>query len=147
MKIDKTTFNYNNILLFVGILIVVISYFLPLTTSCKQTNGPEEFISTTQYGYETFTYLLSSVFILLIILASYLGNDSYILTIVLVLLGGSITLFFNWIGQAGWGAPCGHKPTQFQTLLYFSHILIIVMCFDKIASSRKNRKANDNVLD
>ena len=123
MKIDKTKFNYNIIFLFVGILIVAVSYFLPLTTSCEQTSGPEEFISTKQYGYETFTYFLSSVFILLIILASFLGNGSFILTSILVLLGGIITLFFNWIGQAGWGAPCGHSSTQYQTLLYFSHIL------------------------
>ena len=147
MRIDKTTFNYNKILLLVGIFIVVISCFLPLTTSCKQTNGPEEFISTTQYGFETFTYLLSSVFILFIILASFLGNGSYILTIILVLLGGSITLFFNIILLAGWGRPCGHFPSLFQFLLYISHLMIIVSCFNNIAINRKNTSINTEILD
>jgi hypothetical protein len=147
MKIDKTKFHYSNIFLFVGILIVVISCFLPLTNSCEETSEPEEFILTSQYGYETFTYLLSSVFILLIILTSFLGKGSYIITSILVLLGGSITLFLNMILLAGWGRPCGHFPTLFQFLLYLSHILIIVSCYNTIATHRKNTSINDEILD
>lgn len=146
IKIKKIT-NPKNILIIIGILIVTISYFLPLTTSCEETNGPEEFISTTQYGFETFNYYVSTIFIGLIIIASYLGRGSYIVSSILVLLGGSITLFFNWIGQAGWGRPCGHGPTQFHHLLYFSHILIIIACFSNIADKRNKGKTTDKLID
>lgn len=148
MKINiKKITNPKNILLIIGMLIVAISYFLPLTTSCEVTNGPEEFISTTQYGFETFNYYVSTSFICLIIAVSYLGRGSYLFFSIFVLLGGSITLFFNWIGQAGWGRPCGHGPTQFLHLLYFSHLLIIFICFNNITDKRKKNKTTEILTD
>ena len=144
MTIDiKKIINLKNTLLLIGILVVLVSYFLPLTTSCEESNGPEEFVTTKQYGYETFNYYLSTIFISLIIASSYLGRSSYVITIILVLLGGIITLFFNWIGQAGWGKPCGYGPTLFSHLLYFSHILIIIACFDNLTNKRKKGKTTD----
>jgi len=136
-----------NLLLMVGIVIVAVCYFLPLTTSCKESNGPEEFISTTQYGFETFNYYVSSIFIGLIIAASFIGRGSFTITIILVLMGGIITLFFNWIGQAGWGRPCGHSLTNYSHLLHFSHILIILACFDNLARKGKKVNTTDELID
>ena len=125
-----------NLTLLVGIILLVLSCFLPLTTSCRATNGPEEFITTTQYGFETFNYYLSTIFILLIIAGSHISKGSFIATSIFVLLGGGITLFSAWINIAGWGAPCGNSPTMFYYLLYLSHILIIIACYKRIASKR-----------
>ena len=127
--IKKLT-NRTNILLFIGVLIVVTSYFLPLTTSCKELLGSNKIIPTTQYGYDTDNYYVSSFFIILIIAASFLGKGSYILTMILVILGGFFTVLSTWSDQTGWGRSCGFSSTQFLHLLYCSHILIITACFE-----------------
>jgi len=132
-----------NLVLIIGIILVVLCYFLPLTTSCKATNGPEEFIQTTQYGFETINYYISTIFILLIIAGSHIGKGSYIATSIFVLLGGGISLFSAWISIPGWGEPCGDTPTLFYYLLYLSHILIIIACFNCIASKRNQSSKSD----
>lgn len=114
-----------------------LHFFLHFFHSCKVSDGPEEFITTKQYGSETFTYYLSLIFIVIIISDSHLGKGSYIRTLSLSFIGGIITLFINWIGEAGFGRPCGHSPTQFQNLLYLAHLLIITSCFINIFNKQE----------
>ncbi len=109
-------------------------------------SGPEEAISTSQYGYNKVTYYIGLLFIALIIASSNAGKGSLILSIGFTIIGGGIIVFFHWVGQAGWGKPCGHYPTQFQNLLYVGHLLIIFACYINIFQNRRNNKKL-NVLD
>ncbi|MFN5845270.1 MAG: hypothetical protein ACK46O_06110 [Flavobacteriia bacterium] len=133
------------ILLLTGIAITVFGLFLPLYTTCEETD--EGFVNVSILGKDYFTYYLSLLFLSVIVLSSYFGKGSLAAVIAMTLLGGGITLFYNWIGQAGWGRPCGHSPTQFQNLLFLGHIMIIISCFMNISSRKKNRNPATDLLD
>jgi hypothetical protein len=123
------------ILLTVGVLIIIISFFLPLTTSCE-----DEYLLTTQFGFETQSYYLSIVCIVFVIALSHSKVGTLFSIIFFTIFGGVITIFFNEIGKAGWGKACGHSPTQFMILLYFGHILVVIECLIHFIKIRKQNK-------
>jgi hypothetical protein len=125
------------VLFTVSLIIIITCYFLPLTTSCEFTDGPEEFISTNEIGALQSTYYLAIIFLAFIFMLSLIKSKAGFISVILVsVIGGMIILFFNWIGQAGWGKPCGHQPTIYQNLLYLGHILFVLACCIK---SYKNK--------
>lgn len=141
----KKFLNPQNVLFLIGISIVFSCYFLPVTTSCKFTDGPEEIIETVQYGSMQMTYYLSFMFLILIYVLSLSRNTTGIIfTIIFSVLFGGVILFFNGIASAGWGNPCGHSPTNYQRLLYLGHVLIVFGC---IIKSFRNRHLNRKVAD
>lgn len=135
-----------NALFLIGISIVFSCYFLPVTTSCKFIDGPEEIIETVQYGSMQMTYYLSFMFLILIyVLSLSRNNTGIIFTIIFSVLFGGVILFFNGIASAGWGNPCGHSPTNYQRLLYLGHVLIVIGCIIKSFRNRHlNRKGSDS---
>lgn len=142
----KKFLNPQNVLFLIGISIVFSCYFLPVTISCKFTDGPEELIETVQYGYMQMTYYLSFMFLILIYVLSLSRNTTGIIfTIIFSVLFGGVILFFNGIASAGWGNPCGHAPTNYQRLLYLGHVLIVIGCIIKSFRNRHlNRKGADS---
>lgn len=145
IKIENAMMKLKKTLLIVGLLIVIVTFFAPLSHSCKSISGSdEEFVSTTKFGFEKITYYISLFFIILIIYKSYFGKSTYVPMLFYTLIGGFITVFINTIGQAGLGRPCGDSPTQFQNLLYLSHILIITSCFIQLVNNHKFLKAHQN---
>jgi hypothetical protein len=137
------------ILFSVSLIIILVCYFLPLTTSCEFTDGPEEFISTNEIGALQTTYYLAIIFLAFIFILSFIKNKAgFISVLIISVFGGIIILFFNWIGQAGWGKPCGHQPTIYQNLLYLGHVLFVLACcmksYKNMSSLNKNQQFEDS---
>jgi hypothetical protein len=131
LKILKKT------LIAVGLLIIVISCFMPFTTSCKQGNGPEEFIVTTQYGFDSLIFYSSILFLFFIVTPSFFGHSNYAYLTIMIIFGGVFVLFFRLVSEPGWGKPFGYSPTQFQNILFLGELLIILGGYINIYISNK----------
>ena len=125
------------VLFTVSLIIIITCYFLPLTTSCDFDIKIDDFVPTKRIGASQTTYYLAIIFLAFIFMLSLIKSKAGFISVILVsVIGGMIILFFNWIGQAGWGKPCGHQPTIYQNLLYLGHILFVLACCIK---SYKNK--------
>lgn len=125
------------LLLSFGIVYLVSCFFLPLTTSCEGTDGPEEFISTSQTGIQVPTFLINVFLIGLMILFTFIENKSYIAPIIITIVGFVLVFFINSLRKAGFGQPCGFSPTVYMRLLYVADLLIIISGFVRIYLNRK----------
>lgn len=128
------------ILLILGLILILFTFFSPLSHSFKVSYGPEEVTSTTQYGFEKITFYLGLFFIIFIIGSSYFGEGSPIALILFTLIGGSLVYFINSLRTAGWGKPCGESPTLYQDILYFAYLMIVISCF--IHQLTKNKQSD-----
>jgi hypothetical protein len=91
LKILKKT------LIAVGLLIIVISCFMPFTTSCKQGVGPDEFIPKVQYGFDSLIYYLSVLFLFFIVTPSFFGQSNYTYLTIMLVVSGVFVLFLEWL--------------------------------------------------
>ena len=127
----------NKTLIAVGLLIIVISCFMPFTTSCKQGDGPDEFIPTVQYGFDSLIYYLSVLFLFFIVTPSFFGQSNYTYLSIMLVVSGGFVLFFRMVSEPGWGLPCGDSPTQFQNIFFLGELLIIFGGYINIYTSNK----------
>ncbi len=132
MKIVK------NVLLFIGVFISLICMILPLYTTCEVLKN-EEFIQIAILGKDHFTYYLSLFFLVVIFYLANVRQNSITVIVVFSIIGGGITLFYNWIGQAGFGKPCGYSPTKFQYLLFLGHLMVVVSSLLNVYIKKNNR--------
>ncbi len=126
------------LLFYLGVFITLICLILPLYTTCEVRKN-EEFIQLAVLGKDHFTYYLSLFFLGVILYTAYVRQNSITVVLILSIIGGGITLFYNWIGQAGFGKPCGHSPTKFQYLLFLGHLMIVVSSLLNVYIKKNNR--------
>jgi len=134
MKIIK------KLLLLIGFVVTIGCLFLPLHTTCEG-DAYEEFIQVEVLGKDNFIYYLSFFFLIPILFIGFFKQNSTAKLLILILIGGVVTLFYNWIGQGGFGKPCGHTPTQFLYLLYLGHVMLVVSSLLH-ANLKKNKQNN-----
>ena len=132
MKVIKVLFFY------FGVFISLICLILPLHITCEVRKN-EEFIQLAVLGKDHFTYYLSLFFLGVILYTAYVRQNSITLVLILSIIGGGITLFYNWIGQAGFGKPCGDSPTNFQYLLFLGHLMVVVSSLLNVYIKKNNR--------
>lgn len=130
----------NRLLMYIGLAYILCCFFLPLTTSCEGSDGPEEYINTTQTGIQVPTFIINVFLIGLMIVLTYIENKSYIAPIIVTIVGLVLVFFINSFREAGFGQPCGFSPTVYMRLLYVADLLIIISGFVRIYL---NRKANN----
>lgn len=124
-----------------GSLIIVISSFLPLFTSCKVVK--DEIIAISVNGLDSFTYYFSLLFVFLVYLSG--KRNTYMLTAIFALIGASLTFFWNTIGKAGFGSPCGNSPTNYLILLYLGHFLITLSSVIRIYHKKAILQENEHL--
>ena len=129
---------FQKILFFIGLLIILVCLILPLYITCEEKKY-EEFIQVVVLGKDYFTYYLSLFFLVIIFFIGFKRQNSMSTVLILSIIGGGITLFYNWIGQAGLGKPCGYSPTKFQFLLYLGHLMIVVSTMINVHMKKNNR--------
>ena len=126
------------LLFYLGVFITLICLILPLYTTCEVRKN-EEFIQLAVLGKDHFTYYLSLFFLGVIFYLAFIRQNSITLVLILSIFGGGITLFYNWIGQAGFGKPCGDSPTNFQYLLFLGHLMVVVSSLLNVYIKKNNR--------
>ncbi len=137
------------ILFSVSFIIILVCYFLPLTTSCDFDSEFGDFVPTEQKGALQTTYYLAIIFLAFIFILSLIKNKSGFFRVFIVsVFCGMIIIFLNRFSQGGWGKPCGHQPTIYQNLLYLGQVLFVLACciksYKNISSQNNNQQIEDS---
>ena len=137
----KTSNLIERLSLISGSLIILSCSFLPLFTSCQFEN--DKIIATSINGFNSFTYFFSLLFVFLVYLSG--KRNTYMQTAILAIIGASLNFFWNTIGKAGFGSPCGNSPTNYLILLYLGHFLITLSSIIRIYNKKAIQQENEHL--
>lgn len=119
--------------LWIGFTAILISFFIPLYSSCKWNSDESGTIGFVVYGYEKGWSYVVFLFVLLVFFSGYFWHRLmnkillYLFSIILLLI------FFLTLNLPGWGgAPCIRHSEIGQHLIIFGSFSVILGTFISI---------------
>ncbi len=141
----KKYLTVNNFIFLFGVFCLFVAFCSEISHRTEYgKSGEDEFVITSVYGFQTGTFYLSLFILFFIVLTTKIGKGSYILLGILAIFGGGITIICNTLNSIDFSTPFGgDKPSDFQKLAYFSHLLIIFSCIIEISEKKAKQKIED----